>query len=124
MTIMLALLIAAQPSPELVAQADQASQAYITCLFAQSREAHSARLPAADFRRKLAGACTAEESRAKGLVTEVLAKRGEPNPSAAAEQVLGEARGGIADTYESLPEIEAQFERLAEICREQPDACE
>ena len=52
MTTLLALLIAVQPAPALVEKADQASQAYIGCLFATSREAHGSRLPLAEFKRK------------------------------------------------------------------------
>lgn len=118
--MMLALLIAAQPSPELVERADQASQVYIGCLFAQSREAHAERIPVADFKSRLAGACLAEERAAQRLMTDVLAKRGVPEPAVLAKRLTGEARTGVVATHEKLP----QLEKLAEICRQRPDACE
>lgn len=123
MTTLLALLIAVQPAPALVEKADQASQAYIGCLFATSREAHGSRLPLAEFKRKLAKACQAEERLARAAATRLLAERGEPNPAASAERMMSDARRSVAATYESLPRIESQLEELAEICRQQPDEC-
>lgn len=124
MTILLAMLIAVQPAPELVEQADQANQAFIGCLFSKSREAHTAGLPTADFRRRLDGACLAEEQSAKMLAADVLAQRGRLDPAAAAQRLMDEARRSVVATYESLPNLESQLERLAEICRQRPDACD
>lgn len=123
MTTMLALLIAVQPAPALVEKADQASQAYIGCLFATSREAHGSRLPLAEFKRKLARACHAEERLARAAATRLLSERGDPDSGATAERMTSDARRSVTATYESLPRIESQLEELAEICRRQPDDC-
>jgi hypothetical protein len=121
--MMLALLIAAQPAPGLVEQADRASQAYIGCLFATSREAHGARLPPGEFDSKLANACQTEQRAAQRLMTRLLSERGEASPASKAEQMMGEARSSVSATYESLQRIGPQLEKVAEICRQQPDAC-
>lgn len=123
MTIILAVLIAVQPAPELVERADLANQAFIGCLFSQSREAHSAGLPVADFRRRLEGACVAEERSAKALAAEVLAQRGRTDAGGAADRLMDEARRSVLATYESLPNLETQLEKLAEVCRQRPDSC-
>ena len=119
--MLLAMLLAAQPA--LIDQFDAANLAYSSCLSAQSREAHAARLPLADFKRKLSSACLAEERQMQKLATSILAERGEPNPAATAKQMVSESRASVIATYESLPRIERQLEKLREICREQPDAC-
>ena len=119
--MLLAMLLAAQPA--LMEKADEANLAFTSCLFAQSREAHAARLPLAEFKRKLANACLAEERQLQSAATRVMAKRGEPNPAVAAKKLTSEARASVIATYESLPRIERQLEKLGEICRQQPEAC-
>ena len=121
--ITLALLLAAQPAPALVAKADEASQTYISCLFAKSREAHGARVPVGEFKRALTTACTAEERAARELMTQVLSERGDANAAATARQTMSDARSSVSGTYESLQRLEPRLEKLAEICRQQPAAC-
>lgn len=120
--ILLAMLLATQS--DLVAKADQANYDYTACLSAQSREAHAARLSLADFKRKLANACIAEERQMQNLMTRVLTQRGEANAASTAKKSTRDSRAGVLRTYESLPEIERQFEKLAEVCRQRPKACE
>ena len=119
--MLLAMLLAAQPA--LMERADEANLAFTSCLFAQSREAHAARLPLADFKRKLANACLDEERQMQRLAASIFAERGEPNPATAAKKLTSEARASVIATYESLPRIERQLDKLGEICRQQPEAC-
>jgi hypothetical protein len=120
--ITLALLLAGAPAA-LVRNADEANKTYIECLFATSRAADANGLSVAEFSRRLAGACGAEEQRARAALTQVLAANGERNPAAAARQAALEARSSVAATYESLQQIGPQLEELSKLCREQPDAC-
>lgn len=120
--IMLAFLIAA-PSPALVQKADEANEAHVACQFATSRAAYSERLPVAEFKRRLAIDCAAEERAAREAMIRVLSARGEPEPAAAVDQLLKEGRDGMIAGYESMPETESQLRKIAEICRQRPEEC-
>ena len=118
------LLMAADVPQALLDRADAASQAYVGCLFAVTREANAAGLPVEQFERRLAGSCLAEEQAARRVDSRIFALRGDPNPAAKAAALAEETRKGMIANYRRLPDVERQLKQLAEICRQQPSACE
>lgn len=118
------LLMAADVPRALLDRADAASGAYVGCLFGVTREAHSAGLPVDQFERRLASSCRAEEQAARQIDSRIFALRGDPNPAAKAAALAEETRRGMVANYRRLPDVERQLEQLAEICRQQPSACE
>jgi hypothetical protein len=122
--ITLGLLLTAQLVPQsLLDSADAANLAYAQCLFAVSRESSEARLSVGQFERELEGSCLAEARRLRLLSTKILALRGDANAAVSAEQLDREARQGMIHNYQRTLELGPQLERLAEICKVQPDAC-
>ncbi len=106
--------LAAQPIPRhLSSKADAAGFAYIDCLYATSRESNGAGDSAAEFERKLAKSCLAEELEWKRHSVPILKFRGDPNPRAKVELEAREHRTGRVEQYRRLPEIERQ---IREIC--------
>jgi len=97
---MIALLLAAQAMPQsLLGPADEANGAYVQCLFATSRAAHSARLGVEDFERKLSSSCLAEEEAVVRTGIPLLRLKGVANPAWAARQEAQDARRSVVDTY-------------------------
>lgn len=94
-----ALLLAAEAVPqELLAAADEANGAYVQCLFATSRAAHSARLAVDEFERKLAASCLAEEEVLVRTGTAVLGRR-ETGAQSTVRREARDARRSVVDTY-------------------------
>jgi len=105
--VILALLISAAGAS---ADADAANLAFVQCLFAQSRSAHTARLSPEQFEAALAGRCQAEERVLAGAA---------PNVGATAQ----EARQMVVEDYRRTVELEPELKRLGELCRSHPDQC-
>ncbi len=106
--------LAAQPIPRhLSSKADAAALAYIDCLYATSRESNGAGDSAAEFERKLAKSCLAEELEWKRHSVPILEFRGDPNPRAKVELEAREHRTAMVEKYRRLPEIDRQ---IREIC--------
>ncbi len=106
--------LAAQPIPRhLSSKADAAGLAYVDCLYATSRKSHGAGDSAAEFERKLAKSCLAEELEFKRHSVPILKFRGDPNPRAKVEMQARELRTGRVVQYRRFPEIERQ---IREIC--------
>lgn len=122
--IALAMLIAAQAGPSALASAaDDASGAYIQCLFATSRAANRDRLSVGEFQSRLASSCTAEEQSVVRTTTAVLARRGERNAAGNARQLAQSARQQVIDDYRRALELEPELRNLGELCRAHPDQC-
>lgn len=95
-----ALLLAAEAVPQkLLAAADEANGAYVQCLFATSRAAHSARLTVDEFERKLAASCLAQEEVLVRTGTAVLGRRGETDAQSTVRREAQHARRSVVDTY-------------------------
>ena len=100
MIIVLFLAAAAVP-PAMLAEGDARNQAFVTCLFAASREASAGGLSTAEFELMLAPRCQAEGDRLAALMAEVLVLRGMSQATARREarQAVDDARAGVVATY-------------------------
>jgi hypothetical protein len=122
--IAFAMLMAAQAgSSALSSAADDASGAYIQCLFAASRTANNDRLSVAEFQSRLASSCIAEEQTVVRTTAAVLARRGERNAAGNARQLAHSARQQVIDDYRRALELEPELRSLGELCRAHPDQC-
>jgi hypothetical protein len=118
------LFIAAADVPQaLLDRSDEASGAYISCLFGVMREANAAHASTDEFERRLAGSCTAEENLVRQLDTRIFTLRGNRNPAAKSEALIRQTRQGMVAQYRQLPEQERTLQELARLCREHPDGC-
>jgi len=122
--IMIGLALwAVAAADSLMAQADGANMSYTQCLFAASREAQGAGLPAAEFERRLAARCLTEERELEAVSARIFALRGDRAGAAQADRMTREARRGMVENYRRILEIEPQIEALAKTCRARPEAC-
>ncbi len=122
--MLVAILMAAAPVPKaLLSKADDANRDYVQCLFATSRAAHSANLSIDQFERKLAASCQAEERATQDASVSIFRFRGDPDPVTKAHRLSREARQGLVEDYRRYFEVEPELQRIAELCRTQPDAC-
>jgi hypothetical protein len=122
--IALAMLIAAQAGPSALASAaDDASGAYIQCLFATSRAATRDRLSVGQFESRLASSCIAEEQTVVRTTAAVLVRRGERNAASSARQLAHSARQQVIDDYQRAIELEPELRKLGELCKAHPDQC-
>lgn len=97
---MIAFLLAAQPIPQrLEAASDEATGAYVQCLFAVSRAANAAHLGIEEFERKLGASCTAEEEAVVRTGIPILRRKGVASPAASAREETQDARRSVVDTY-------------------------
>ena len=104
--IAVALLLAAQSVPQsLLTAADDASSAYVQCLFATSRAADGAGLSVEAFERKLASVCITEEERVVRAMTAVLHRRGEANAASSAKQLADDSRRSVVETYRQISQL-------------------
>jgi hypothetical protein len=118
------MLIAVQAAPSaLSSAADDASGAYIQCLFAASRAASADRLSVGQFQSRLGSSCIAEEQTVVRTTAAVLAQRGEPNAAGNARQLAHSARQQVIDDYRRALELEPELRKLGELCRAHPDQC-
>jgi hypothetical protein len=94
------LLLAAQAIPQsLLAASDEATGAYVQCLFAVSRAANAARLGADEFERKLVSSCLAEEKAVVRTGIPILRLKGAADAAADARREAQDARRSVVDTY-------------------------
>jgi len=97
MIVALFIMGAAVPQA-LLKRADEASGAYVSCLFGVSRQANAARLPVAEFERKLEASCQAEERLVTDLDRRIFTLRGEPSPQSLAEELARDARRQVIES--------------------------
>jgi hypothetical protein len=104
--IAVALLLGAQPVPQaMLATSDEATGAFVSCLFATSRSAHEARLSVGDFETRLSTSCNGEEEALIRATTTVLTHRGERNAQTTARQLARDSRTSVVNTYRQTIEL-------------------
>jgi hypothetical protein len=122
--LILALSLAFGPVPEAVLdRGDAATERFVACLFAVSRQARSENLPADAFDRRLAGSCVSEERALNAASTAIFTAQGQASAVDKARQMTAETRRGIREQYRALPEVERQLEQLGALCRANPAEC-
>jgi len=122
--MMVALFIMGAAVPQaLLKRADEASGAYVSCLFGVSRQANAARLPVTEFERKLEASCQAEERLVTDLDRRIFTLRGEPSPQSLAEELARDARRQVIESFRQLPDQERALEELGRTCQQNPESC-
>lgn len=118
MTFGIALLLAAAPIPRELADAgDESAARFTQCLFAQSRQAHSANLSVAEFRRRLSAQCLVEERALAAVSSRIDRLRGEPGQTV---QLIAGTRRGVVEAYRSALML---GEQQGGACATDPQAC-
>lgn len=117
------LLIAAQVPQALMNRTDEASLAYVSCLFSVVREANAARLSQSAFEQRLNTSCRAEERAERALAIEVLRLRGEASPERSVDLLDRQIRQGMVEDYRALPEKQRLLEQLNAVCAAKPESC-
>jgi hypothetical protein len=117
------LLLASDVPQALLDRSDEAAGAYVSCLFAVSRQAHAAGLSVESFEQRLAGSCLAEERMVRQIGNRILALRGKSNPGASTDALIGDMRRRVIADYRALPAQERALQDLERICQEKPEAC-
>ncbi len=120
---MIALLVLAAAAGAPTDEADAANLAYTQCLFATSREAHSAHLSVDAFDQRLATACLPEQRFVERTTAKVLARRADRDSTAEAIHLAEQARQQVVEDYRQALDLEPQLRALAEMCRTHPEQC-